>query len=338
MNKLATHMRIAALNVSNEEVREREQAIESLFSAWQSLDDAGQLIAKAADIANCLHGNGMPSAQLGEEVEAAIQVNGPAYVYAERPLDVGVCAALVALQMVTTDDERTGASTRDLFAATLWSALAYQAPLGEGRRETLRSELLEACRERCVAAANAARERHDIDEFDDAKTYDGIGAVKDVASAAIASLKKNALLDREELNFLWWVQLQRSRLLKKQFVQISEPVRLVACAIEGAKYLAALPAEVHRELVLRNLDADIKLDHEALLEEFGADCGTLNATFGAVDIVQQMPTAFPVLYSLGNGVPESDCSKVPRPSSEWAMRTLLEAAIVELYRSSREDS
>ncbi|WAI83049.1 MULTISPECIES: GTPase-associated system all-helical protein GASH [Achromobacter] len=334
MNRLATHMRIANLSVSNEEIREREQAISTLLTAWKSLDQPGQLIDKAADIASCLHGDGTPSVLLGQEVEAAIQVNGPAYVYMERPLDVGVCAALVAMDMVSALEDRTGTSPLDLFAAALWSALAYQAPLVEIRREALRGELLSACRDRCISAANAARERYDVDEFDEDETYEDIDAVKDVACSAVASLKQNALLDREELNFLWWVLLQRSRLLNKPLEKIAEPVRLLACAIEGATYLTALPAEAHRDMVLRTLDADPKLNHKGLLKAIGSDREALAVAYSAANIVTRLPTVFPVLHSLSADISGNEGIATVRSSSEWAMRTFLEAAIVKLYHSS----
>lgn len=344
MNKLAVHMRIANLNVSDDEVRTRALAIQTLLTAWRELDVLGALIKKAGEIAHSLHGNGMPLVELGLEVESAIQKHAPAYVYTERPLDVGICAALAAFEMISSDDEQTDTSSRDMFAATLWSALGYLPPLGETRRDTLRIELLDACRSRCAEAADSAREREEVDDLDEVEdgeeeADEDIEEFKRVAGQAIASLKRNAVLDREELNFLWWVQLHRSRLLKKQLAQIPEEVRLVACALEGAKQLKALPAEVHRDLVLRTLDADPHLDHEQLLDAIGTDREALNSAYGAVDIIRQVPSAFPLLNSLrGMDKLAGDGAKLSRPSSEWATRALLEAAVVQLYQSSLVDS
>ncbi|MES2975661.1 MAG: GTPase-associated system all-helical protein GASH [Pseudomonadota bacterium] len=344
MSKVALHMRIANLNVTNEEVVSRMEAVTSLATAWLQLDDLDLLIAKANEIAVALNGDGTPSAALAAEIEAAIQKQAPAYVYSERPLDVSICAGVAALNVVTFD-EPPEKVTRDIFAAILWSALAYQPALEDARREALRVELLDACRKQCADAAESAREREDVEEFNDLTSDDeeeeaevDLEEVKRVAASAISSLNRNAVLDREELNFLWWAQLNRSRLLKKPLAGIPEPVRLVACAIEGAQYLTALPAEVHRDLVLRTLDADPNLNHEAMLKKFGTDREALNGVFGEIEIVKRFPTAFPLLHSLRTGEASEDGAKVVRSSSEWASRALLEGAIVRLYLSELVES
>lgn len=344
MSKVAVHIRIANLNPTDDEVISRKQAISILTAAWRDFADLGSAIEKASEIAGALGGNGQPTAKLGEEVERTIQNAAPAYLYRERPLDVGVCAGLTALTLVAAEDEKTGKSVVDVFAATLWSALSYQPKLEDARREALREELMEACRKRCSETAEAGREREDVDEFgqaDEEEEGEGEGEdnivneVKEAASNAISSLKRNAILDREELNFLWWALLNRSRLLNRLQSAIQEPVRLVASAIEGAQYLSALPSEVHRDLVLRTLDVDPSFTHEGLLKKIGADREQLDI-YGEVGIVDLAPGAFPMLHSLKVGKATRDGSAVSRPSSEWASRALLEAAIAQLYLNASE--
>lgn len=58
---------------------------------------------------------------------------------------------------------------------------------------------------------------------------------KKATGATIEALRRNAVLDREELDFLWWVQLNRSRLLKRPIDGMAEPLRRVASGIEAAK-------------------------------------------------------------------------------------------------------
>jgi hypothetical protein len=336
MSRLAVHMRIANVEPTNDEVTSRQQAITALTLTWRSLDDLGDIVLKANRIAIALGSDGNPAPELGEEVQSAIQQTAPAYLYEERPLDVGICAGLSALTLVTEDagEDYAGMSHRDIFSAVLWSALSYQPELEEPRREALRAELRDACSKRCADAAEAARCRVEVEEFDAVDTLEEEETLDDVrhtAASAIAALKHNATLDREELNFLWWALLNRSRLLKRPLSGIPEPVRLVACAIEGAQYLTALPAEVHRDLALRTLDADPTLTHEALLKKVGADRAALNEVFGEVEIVAQAPEAFPVLHSLKVAKASLWGAAISRSSSEWASRVLLEAAIAQLY-------
>ena len=89
MSRVAVHMRIANLNVTNEEVVSRQQAVSALVANWKRLGNQNELAAKANEIAAALSGDGIPPAALGEEVEQAIQKSAPAYICGDRPLDVG---------------------------------------------------------------------------------------------------------------------------------------------------------------------------------------------------------------------------------------------------------
>jgi hypothetical protein len=334
MENIAVHMRITSVSVSDDDVNSRRTAATSLATAWGKDTAVSKLLTKAADVAEALNGDGKPSSTLGEEVQKAIQKKSPSYLYEERPLDVSVCAGLAMISVLSGVPGVTGFMNVDFYAAALWSALGYQPVLETDRREKLRLEVLSAAIKRNIASADSARARGDVPDPSTIKITIGEGGVptNNIAEAlakTVEALRRNATLDREELDFLWWAQLGRSRLLDRQLSTIAEPTRIVAAGIEGAKMLRRLPCEVHREIVLRTLDQNPELDLPELLAAIGEDRERLGAAF-VKGIVADYPTIFPLLHALATGDLDRSGGTVKRPVSEWGERALLEAGFAKL--------
>jgi hypothetical protein len=209
--------------------------------------------------------------------------------------------------------------------------------LQDERREKLRREILDFVSEWSATSAEKARVRIAVPApgnltitIDDANT-----ATSDftaVLKETVDTLSRNAVLDREELDFLWWAQLGSSRLLKRQLSDIAEPVRIVAAGLEGAKILRRFPCEVNREIVLRTLDQNPEFDLSELLLAIGEDYGRLSAAFPTINIASH-PTVFPLLHALFAGITESDGASLKRSLSEWGERALLEATFVNIMSS-----
>lgn len=334
MSNLAVHMRIASLQVSNEDVNTRQAAVSELAEAWGKLKTVANIVVKASEVAHALGGDGIPVEPLGVEVERAIQKHASAFLYSERPLEVGICSGVAAIELLSAAPGISGWTTADIIAATLWSALDFQSALEEGKRALLRAAVLERARSRSSEVSESSRQRSDVSDFgeltiaieDEAKVTSNF---KKATQATITALRRNAALDREELDFLWWVQLGRSRLLNRPLTSINEPVRLVAAGIEAAGHLRRLPCEIHRDVVLRTLDADPELDLTGLIAAVGNDREALGSPYVS-GIVAQAPTAFPLLHALATGSTLADGAKVVRKSSDWGSRALLEAGLARL--------
>lgn len=333
MDNLARHMRISGVAVSDNDVESRKAAVKSLATLWGKQNKVASIVSLAADIAGALGGNGDPSQELGEQVQASIQKKAPAFLYDERPLDVGVCCGMAMISILSGTVGNNGWTIPAIYAASLWSALSYQPALPDERREILRLEILDKAANYYAVSAEKVRERiHvpepievDITVEDDIVTNNFPEAIKDT----IEALRRNAVLDREELDFLWWVQLGHSRLLKKQLSKIDEPVRIVTAGIEAAKILRRLPCEVHREIVLRTLEQNPELDLEELLSVIGDERTTLSAALTAEHILAH-PTVFPLLHALTTGEIDQINSSIKRPVSEWGERALLEATFAKM--------
>lgn len=334
MNNIAVHMRISGVTVSDSDVESRRLAATSLASSWVKEKTVASLVSKAADVAAALGGEGEPSIALGEEIQAGIQKKSPAFLYEERPLDVGVCAGMAMVSILNTKHGSSGWSVADVYAAALWSALAYQPVLTAERRENLRREVLNAAIDWNAESAQKARERWDVPDLSDVEiTIDAENAVthniEESMADTVNALRRNAALDREELDFLWWAQLRRSRLLKRQLSGIAEPTRIVAAGIEGARMLRRLPCEVHREIVLATVDENPELDLAELLTAIGDDRVALVAGFVKTNVTA-VPAIFPLLHALVSGESTGSGALLKRPVTEWGERALLEATFARL--------
>lgn len=332
-DNIPVHLRITGLTPSNDDVDSRRLAVADLAKTWGKVKDVGSIVSKAAAITMSLGGDGSPTAELGTEVQGAVQKHASAFLYEDRPLEVGVCAGMAAVAMLAPDPATYGWTILDAYSNALWSALAFQPVLVDGKRETLRREVLERAQRRSLDSAERARERDPVpDSVDLVITIGEEGDkvttnFKKAALDAIEALRRNSALDREELDFLWWSQLNRSRLLNRPLSEISEAVRLVGSGIEASNHLRRLPAEVHRDLVLRTVDADPEFDLPELLAQIGADREPLAAGVHASGYVTAHPIIFPLLNAIVTGNADSVGSEIKRKASTWGARALLEGAL-----------
>ncbi len=331
-DNIPVHLRITGLTPSNDDVDSRRLAVADLAKTWGKVKDVDLIVAKAAAIAVSLGGDGNPTAELGTEVQGAVQKHASAFLYEDRPLEVGVCAGMAAVTMLAPDPATHGWTILDVYSNALWSALAFQPTLKEGKRESLRREVLDRAQRRSQDSAERARERDTVP--DPVELIVTIGEDKEIttnfkkaALDAIEALRRNSALDREELDFLWWSQLSRSRLLDRPLSALSEAVRLVGSGIEASNHLRRLPAEVHRDLVLRTVDADPELDLPELLAEIGVDRIPLAAGIHASGKVTNHPTVFPLLNAIVTGNADVVGFEIKRKVSTWGARALLEGAL-----------
>lgn len=335
MDNLPMHMRITSLAPSNGDVDARRATITELSETWGKITDMNELLTKAEAIAGSLGGDGKPYEPLGLEVQEVLQKRASAYLYLESPLDVGVCAGMAALSIMSDIPGTNGWIIADLYSNVLWSALAFQPALGEEKREKLRREVLDRAQNRSRDSADRARDRAAVPDMGDVvvtvapETLKATNTFKKATSATIDALRRNAALDREELDFLWWIQLNRSRLLQKPLGSLVEPVRLVVSGIEAAIHLRRLPANLHYDLVLRTVDEDPELDLKELLESIGGDKAILAESFNATRAAAHS-SVFPLLHALATGDVGVSGAEVKRKASQWAGRALLEAGLMRI--------
>lgn len=340
MENIAVHMRISGISVTDDDVISRRTAATSLATSWGEERATHNIVSKAAQIAEALGGDHFPPSDLGDEVQLALQKQSPSFLYEERPLDVSVCAGMAMVSILKNRQTSNGWTIPAVYATALWSALAYQPVLNTERRENLRREVLNVAASCVVEVAEKGRERKDIpdpseveiiiEEAEEAEEAEEvIHNLKEAMDRTVEALRSNAALDREELDFLWWAQLSRSRILNKQLSSINEPTRIVAAGIEGARLLRRLPCEVHREIVLRTLSQDPELNLAEVLAAIGDDREALIES-DIESTIATHPSVFPLLRALKTGEADGSGATIKRHVSEWGERALLEAGFARM--------
>ncbi|RML35490.1 hypothetical protein APX70_00945 [Pseudomonas syringae pv. maculicola] len=293
-----------------------------------------QILLTIAEIAAALNGDGKPSDRLGQEVQEAVQQHSSSFIYSERSLEVGICSGMAVLSIISQKPTfKNDWTVSDIMAVGIWSALSFQSPLSEPKREALRQQVLSAAQDRVVNAAEHARERSAVQDFGTLKmSAEELEKIpvdfKAATDRTIEALRRNAALDREELDFLWWVMLDRSRLLNRPLQSLDEPIRMVVAGIEAAKYLRKLPCDVHYELVLRSVSEDAEFDLPSLFDAIGEHRYALMESFNTIGAVNNVPGVFPLLHALATGNLDIEGASVKRKSSEWGERALLEASVL----------
>ncbi|GEQ77574.1 hypothetical protein CTTA_4579 [Comamonas testosteroni] len=334
MKSLALHMRISTLNPNDDEVNSRRAAGTALASAWAKSKLASAAIERAQQVAEALWSD-LPPVNLAAEVETSVQVHSSSFLASDRPLEVGICAAVAVSGMLDSKVNVEGFSATDVFATALWSALSFQPPLQDAKREAMRVEILEGVQARAMAAADLSRARTAVDDFGAFSVVDGDEAktttnFKKATGDTIKALRRNAALDREEIDFLWWTLVARSRVLKKPLQAIDEPVRAVVAGIEAAQYLRRFPCEAHRELVLRSLDTNPFLNLNALIDALGESREKVATAYLDTADTTAQPLVFPLLNTIHTGVVDVEGASIERSSEEWGARALLEAGLLHL--------
>ena len=336
MSVMAKHSQIFWAQPTDADVAARNKAVSTLRTHLAGQSTLGA-IKIAGAIADCFAGAEL-SAPLASEVQRAISDQSPAFLLANSEMQGTVCLAVAALSSVREHSvERTGWSNVDAMAAALWSALTFQTQVENAKLEELRQELIGACRDRIALVAKEARVRHvvpdvgtlTIPEADPAGTRAN-HAYRKATAPLIAALKDNQDLDREEIDFLWWVISDYSDLLGCPLDARDVMPRAVAAGIEGATMLRRLPGDGYRHAVLRRVGASDKLSLAALIAAVGADCAPLGNAFAGT-WPAGIPTVFPLLSALV-ATGEVQGPGTTLDARDWGGRALLEASIVAMER------
>jgi hypothetical protein len=192
-------------------------------------------------------------------------------------------------------------------------------------------------RERIEKSASASRLRTQIGDFKcpipkDSNAASIKEAVDEGAKDVIASLRSNAVLDREEIDFLWWVLSDWSVALSQRYsAPADKEAAAIAAGLEAGSMLRRMPAEAHKQLVHRLVAGNEKHTLGELIKLLEPRLAALTNAVPNNEVITQCPQVFPLIAALKAGKVENNGkSKVKHTLEEWASRALLEASILRL--------
>lgn len=334
MSIMAKYAQIIWADPSNQDVVERNKAVETLKEKFSGISTR-EAIELAATVANGFGGAALPE-KIAEQIEKAINNESAAFVLKGKELQAQVCLAVAVIAIVERAEiDGLGWTTADAFATSLWSALSHQEQCDHAKLEELRQDLIKACRTRVTKVSKDARKRLTVPDVgtltipeEEPGSTKANTAYKKATAPVIAALKHNQEMDREELNFLWWVIADYSERLDCELADKEPFVRAIACGLEGATMLNRLPSDGIRHAVLRHVGASEKVSLQGLIGSLGEWRQKLGAPHG-----RGWETTFPMVFPLISSLISDEhqhAIKVELDARDWGGRALLEASIVAM--------
>ena len=234
-----------------------------------------------------------------------------------------MCALLGAVTYLESVAPSADAASRsDVLALGLWSALSFQKPLGETKMERLRVELLDLARNLALKTAEKSRERLPVPNGafapPEAESWAGIEKTwKAGPQETLSALRRNAALDREEIDVLWWVLADWSAVYNEKLSAMDNRLSPLVASWELTQLLKRMPAEAHKHLVLRLVQDDDQRSLTKYVTELGDKRVALAQQIARNGIVADCPHVFPLLSALNSRASKIPGDKQSRGLADW---------------------
>jgi hypothetical protein len=196
--------------------------------------------------------------------------------------------------------------------------------------------LLQQCQRVVLTRAEAARKRIKVPDvrFDEPEelTANNIGeAFKKGLKDTFDALTVNAAIDREEIDLLWWVLADWSKLLDARFSSSKKLVSVaIASGLEVGKMLRSMPVDAHRHLALRHISNADPISLVDLITELGDDIQKLAAPYMSNAVLIACPNIFPLLTALTSEEASGKEAEIKYSLHDWAARAMLESAALHV--------
>ncbi|WP_159085687.1 GTPase-associated system all-helical protein GASH [Burkholderia sp. MSMB0856] len=229
-------------------------------------------------------------------------------------------------------------SLRTVLAVGVWLALSHVRPTERPKLKQL-CDNVESVAYRYVAAiAERSRQRLEVPEAEvewpeSAASADIEEAIKEALADTVKALRTNAVLDREEIDILWWTLGDRSSLLDRQFSLAPTVPAALAAAVELGRLLRRPPSVAHKHLVLRQVREDVQLTLAELLSNLEPVRAKFALPSGAQARATRCIQVFPLLSAIAGQQGVNQATDKSRLLSDWCARALAESAMLYLVGS-----
>jgi hypothetical protein len=332
MADVATHVRIFDAIPSDDLVTKRTAVTKDLGTKFSKDNSYEALLGVVNGVAGACGKGGILPEGLATMIEAAIRDQSTAFVRADNELQLATMGLLGLDHAITTAKLSTTLSVGDVLATATWLALSIQPPSAEPKFEALRMEVLATARASCIASASRTRVRKAVGEVKLdalADLTDAHTKIKTAIDGAIGVLRENAIIDREEIDFLWFALGDYSPSMKSQLSALDPPVAALAAGFDAAQTLRRLPGEGHKQVVLRHVRPFARLSLNDLVSAVGTDreplCGI---------VPQAIPAKFPAIFGLLSALARDPGAPIGTGETlslgNWAARALVEAGLIHV--------
>jgi hypothetical protein len=337
MADVAKYIRIFTSNPDDAYVSKRITAVSAIETVIKKKIIVADILEFANELISALEMPSESNTIINNVAVNALKKNSTSFVADEEQLQLLTCTLLATLQYLEkAKGFKQNTSPEFVLAIALWSGLSFQKPLAEMERlELLRSELLAITEQMVEEVSIISRDRIPIKIrqapiLPTEKTTDAI--VKSIETSygtTIDSLRKNAILDGEELDILWWILGGWSNLCKVQITSLNPVQKVFVNCFEIGKLLKRFPAKAHAFLVCKGVEHNDEFIGTEILEQLGDKEEILVNEINSTDVIKKYDKIFIVCNFLTNKIEVSGMEQ-KRTLSEWASRALLEISLMNI--------
>jgi hypothetical protein len=335
MVDIAPHIRIFENSPSDEFVTKRRSSVKDLAGKFVKPYKLSRVFSIANGLTLATKEGGALQSQLAGEVSASIAKYSSAFVAEGHELELLTCAMLAAVQAIENAPKSEDLSAQDHLAAGIWLGFAWQPTNANERLERLRELLLDVSRSHVLKVAELGRERQDLPEqLELAADNANLSNVLKNIQLTNSTLASNAIVDREEIDLLWWSISGWSDVLGAKYADARPHAAAIALGLDAAKRLRHMPMEVHKSLILRRLPSGEKLTLSGVIDALADDCALLGKLYKEDSDVTSNPYIFPLLNSLASGSDVAAAGTREFSLADLAVRALLEAVTADVITRS----
>jgi hypothetical protein len=315
---------VVDVDVTDDYLERRQKAVSAIATKWRRPFSETVALKRAEEIAQAL--TKMTEGSLPDSLRADVVqiIRDKALTFEDTDsatLEIRVCTAAALSDYLEKPAQIDAAPT---FTDALVTATEFVAPPVDAALIALWSQIMRQLAAETEEDAQYARQRLDTDTSDPER--------------AVARLAKNAKLDREEINILWWALNDWSVLAGARFSSLTPAAHVVLAPLELASLMTVPAGEAHRDLAFRNLTkptAEVGLKDIANLDNLKVQVA--NALAAAETLVVSHPRVFPVVRALLAGTSEDAeaawnelglDAEVKKPAAHWAAVLMRELSLL----------
>ena len=339
MAEIAKYVRIFNANPSDDFVAKRVLAVNAIEAAIKKKASANEILEFSNGLVSAIERPDQTNAVVNSVSVAALKKHSAAFVPDDEQLQLLTCTLLAVIQYLEKAKAYAQKPNSEfILAVALWSGLSFQTPVqNQEKLESLRLEVLQTATKIAQDISHSSRNRKETKPrtpitAPSANTFAAF--ITDLEASygkLIDAYRTNAILDREELDILWWILGGWSTLCNQQISSLNPVQTVLVSSIEIGKLLKRFPATSHTHLVCRGISQGEEYTAQELVALLGEVRQQLIVNFDSKEVSSHFPKIFPVsgLLLHPNELPTVDLKRQLR---EWGSRLLLELSLLNINK------
>lgn len=338
MSDIAKHIRIFKTNIDDDFVTKRTAAIKVVEDAFKKPNTVDYPFQLASAL---IEGTSDPkklAPEITEIVSKALKKQSSAFVADGEELQILTCALIAELEYLSNAvrSKQYQLLTIDIHALTIWNCFSfYSFVSGKNKLQALVDELVKQASNLVLNVSYTSRDRHPVGKPKDITGIEDVaqvGAVVKTFMPIIASLKINAVLDREEIDLLWWLQNGWSEIGDCKFEKLNDVESALFKGIEVSTLLRRMPSTAHRNLVIRSVDSTQQYTAAELFVALTDSREKLSKFLTDKQYLIAYPSVFPLFTMLKSWTDNISGADKKRSLQEWGERALVEGTLLDMAK------